>query len=142
MSVVLEIPARMETQVCGQCGMHFSVPEAWISRRRNGTEGDARDYYCPAGHCRTYTGETEAQRLKRELEAKERSLKWAEERVERLIKDRDHHQARANALKGVVTKVKRRVGHGSCPCCNRHFQNLRRHMTSKHPDYAESEAEK
>lgn len=23
----------------------------------------------------------------------------------------------------------------SCPCCNRTFQNLQRHMTSKHPDY-------
>lgn len=24
---------------------------------------------------------------------------------------------------------------GVCPCCNRSFTNVRRHMTSQHPDY-------
>lgn len=29
-----------------------------------------------------------------------------------------------------------RVGKGVCPCCKRSFTNLRRHMTTKHPDVA------
>jgi hypothetical protein len=28
-----------------------------------------------------------------------------------------------------------RIGNGVCPCCNRSFTNLRRHMTTKHPEY-------
>lgn len=141
MGAVLEFSSKLEVMTCGNCGIQFAVPEAWIVRRRNGTDGGDRSYHCPVGHSWTYSGETEAQKLKRQLEEKERSLKWTEERLESARKDRDHHQARANALKGVVTKVKQRVGQGSCPCCKRHFQDLRRHMTSKHPEHAKSEAE-
>ena len=44
----------------------------------------------------------------------------------------------AAAYKGHLTRVKRRVGNGVCPCCNRTFKNLADHMTTKHPDYAGS----
>jgi hypothetical protein len=30
------------------------------------------------------------------------------------------------------------VANGVCPCCNRTFQNLARHMAGKHPDYEEA----
>ena len=46
---------------------------------------------------------------------------------------------RARALKGVVTKQRKRSVAGACPCCNRTFQQLARHMKSKHPDYEEKE---
>ena len=34
-----------------------------------------------------------------------------------------------------------RVGHGVCPCCNRTFGDLYRHMSTKHPGYAAEAAE-
>jgi uncharacterized protein (UPF0212 family) len=41
-------------------------------------------------------------------------------------------------LKTQLKKVHVRVGHGVCPCCNRSFAQLRRHMAAKHPEYAEA----
>jgi hypothetical protein len=32
--------------------------------------------------------------------------------------------------------MKKRAVAGVCPCCNRHFRELERHMASKHPKYA------
>lgn len=32
-------------------------------------------------------------------------------------------------------EIKKRVGNGVCPCCNRTFENLSRHMSCKHPEY-------
>jgi hypothetical protein len=42
------------------------------------------------------------------------------------------------ATKGHVTRKKRqleRVASGVCPCCNRSFVNLRRHMKTQHPEF-------
>ena len=39
------------------------------------------------------------------------------------------------AMRGVNTKLKKRVAAGVCPCCQRSFINLRRHMTTQHADY-------
>lgn len=30
--------------------------------------------------------------------------------------------------------IKKRVQGGACPCCNRHFVQLERHMATKHPE--------
>lgn len=138
MGAVLEFATRLETLTCGECGIQFAVPEAWIVRKRRGEEPD-RGFHCPAGHSRTFTGETEAERLQRELDAQKRTTKWTEERLESVRKERDHQEQRARALRGVVTKVKKRVGHGVCPCCNRTFQQLASHMKKKHPEYANGE---
>lgn len=48
-------------------------------------------------------------------------------------------KARTNAYKGNVTKLKKRASAGLCPCCNRHFTNLQRHIASKHPDINKEE---
>lgn len=45
----------------------------------------------------------------------------------------------ASYARGQLTKLKRRVSNGVCPCCNRSFADLHRHMTEKHPDYLTSE---
>ena len=31
--------------------------------------------------------------------------------------------------------VNKRVSNGTCPCCNRQFQNMRDHMRMKHPEF-------
>lgn len=45
------------------------------------------------------------------------------------------------AAVGQVTKLKNRVGHGVCPCCNRSFGNLARHIESEHPTFIAEAAE-
>jgi uncharacterized Zn-finger protein len=85
-----------------------------------------KTWYCPNGHPRIYT-DTLEDKLERE---KARSA--------RLVAERDQLDASNRALRGVVTRKGRqlaRVKAGVCPCCNRTFQNLVRHMETKHPDY-------
>ena len=40
-------------------------------------------------------------------------------------------------MKGQVTRIKKRVANGVCPCCNRTFKDLAAHMSTQHPDYIE-----
>ncbi|WP_159103999.1 hypothetical protein [Rhodopseudomonas sp. B29] len=54
---------------------------------------------------------------------------------------REAAERRAAAARGQVTKIKNRVGHGVCPCCNRTFANLARHMAGEHPGYTAEAAE-
>ena len=109
---------------CGACGVVFGLEEDfYASRRRTG-----HDFYCPNG-CKVSWSETTEDRLKRSLEDARRRAASAEGRAERIERSR-------RAYKGQLTKVKNRVSKGVCPCCNRTFQDLARHMETKHPDYA------
>jgi len=112
------------------CGLTFAIPTAWENLRR----ADHSFWYCPNGHVQHFVGETEAEKYKRLMEIER-------ERKDFAIKESARNHRRAIALKGLVTKTKRRVGHGVCPCCSRSFQNLKRHMAGKHPDYAKCGSE-
>lgn len=129
-----DVPAlgTFEFRMCGNCGVVWGIPEKFMELRRI----DGKIHFCPNGHEWHYGGETEAQKLRRELETTRDRLS-----AERAAKD----QARAHAAdlkaslrttKGVVTKMKKRVASGVCPVadCNRHFVDLERHMASKHAD--------
>jgi len=118
----------LETETCCNCGMVFAMPTDYMRRRRNDHEG----FYCPAGHGQRYTGATEAQRLKKDLECKEAQLADARDRANRLMSERD---AAAKAHR----KMRTRIANGVCPCCNRSFENLRNHMKSQHAEYGEQQ---
>lgn len=108
---------------CAECGISFGITRDYYDRRR----ADGQGFLCPAGHSNVYR-ETEVQRLRRELEdekaAKERAYQREKEALQRL-----------SAARGQITKITKRIGCGVCPCCNRSFQNLRRHMDNKHPNF-------
>ena len=38
-------------------------------------------------------------------------------------------------MRGVATRMKNRIKVGVCPCCNRTFQDLAKHMASQHKDF-------
>jgi len=104
------------------CGISFAIPEnlhRWMK--------DGRDHHChcPMGHEMIFR---EDNRTKLERERAEhratRDLLKAEERSH-------------SATKGQLTKAKKQVHraeHGVCPHCRRSFQNLQRHVKSKHPE--------
>ena len=115
-----------QPMVCGKCGIQFALTERTYKERRK----DHGDFYCPNGCCRAYLGQTTEEKLRQQL-AQERDNKYGLQ----------HSLERANrsraALRGQVTKIKRRVGRGICPCCNHTFKDLGDHMESKHPDWTE-----
>ncbi|MGH2556397.1 MAG: hypothetical protein ACRDHO_11845 [Actinomycetota bacterium] len=113
---------------CGLCGVDFAWPD-WMNKK---SREDGSSFYCPNGHRIGY-GETENDKLQQRLRSMEA----------RLQHERDQREATERSLaakKGQVTKLKKRVGKGVCPCCNRHFVNVERHMASEHPEYSEEEA--
>lgn len=119
----IDFGAHIESLTCGECGLVFWVPWQWLKEKRDA--GGA--FHCPNGHSRVFK-ESETDRLRRELKAKDEEL--ARERT------RSEQKDRANAaLRGQVTRIKTRVQHGVCPCCKRTFGNMARHMATKHPDW-------
>lgn len=126
------------TQVCvnAQCGLSFAVPKEWDDLRRK----DHQPFYCPNGHKQWYSGETAQERKIRELEEQAKRLRqqnnelWTDYSTERGA--RLQVQRRLSATKGVLTRTRNRVARGVCPCCNRSFAQLARHMATQHPDYA------
>lgn len=65
----------------------------------------------------------------------ERSKQWAEESRDSWRKSSETNARRLSAQRGVTTRIKNRVKHGVCPCCQRTFRQLAAHMKSKHPDF-------
>lgn len=112
---------RFETEICCSCGMPFAITAHFQKNRLN----DHKSFYCPAGHAQHYTGKSEEQKLKERLE-RERSIREAAEA--RANKAESQHKQIAKAH----TKMRNRVMNGVCPCCNRTFQNLMKHMQSQH----------
>lgn len=120
------------TITCYKCGIPFGVPDYFRAKRLQ----DKESFWCPNGHSQAYV-ESESDRLKKQIEREKANTEHHRQIAETRRQQRDHAQYQARALKGVVTKVKKRVGNGVCPCCQRTFQSLARHMQAKHPEYAQ-----
>jgi hypothetical protein len=122
---------------CYKCGVAFGLPtELYETAKRKGPD---RTFYCPNGHGQSYI-KSEADKLREELANEKRRRQWAEEDARRQRQDAEHFKKSRDAYKGSVTKLKKRAAAGMCPCCNRHFVNLERHMATKHPSFTKEEA--
>lgn len=122
-----------------ECGLSFAVPEEWKKLRQE----DHAWFYCPAGHKQHFGGETAQEKRIRELEEREKSLRaenfWLQKDVGIEREARQQVQRKLSATKGVLTRTKNRIAKGVCPCCNRTFAHLARHMATKHPEYEQTE---
>ncbi len=116
----------MVTEECCNCGMTFAITQDFKRRRL----ADQKPFYCPAGHRQWYTGKTKEQKLAEELKKVSRELAGSRSNVVNLTRQKEK----------VVKQNKRirdRVKNGVCPCCNRQFQALFEHMTTKHPEFGQ-----
>lgn len=126
---------------CANCGVRF-----WITARLDACRrSDGGSFYCPNGHCLSF-GKSEAEKAREELDKVRRErdrLKQNEAFYEDVHRQQGEEIRQLKASRGKVraelTRVRKRVGHGVCPCCNRTFANLQRHMASRHAGYAEVE---
>jgi len=117
---------------CAGCSIDFGIGDDFMKRRRE----DHQVFYCPNGHPNVYRGDNEAEKLRKQVEQLERQKKWAREDAKYQRERRIKAERQRAAAKGQVTKIRNRVAAGVCPCCNRTFQNLARHMEGQHPDWA------
>lgn len=128
----LQITVTIEPVACGNCGVWFGVEAKMLAGRRK----DGENFWCPRG-CKIHYGEFENAQLQRQLQAKERALQAERDANARARQQRDHYERSARTYRGHLTRVRKRIGNGVCPCCQRTFTNLARHMQGQHPHYAE-----
>ena len=115
------------------CGIPFAIPENlydWMQRRKdNGCK-------CPMGHSMVFSNTLEEQ-----LEENKRRLNQAVQReasTRSLLREEERSHA---ATRGHLTRAKKQVhraDNGVCPHCNRTFQNLQRHVKTKHPEVVQT----
>jgi len=124
---------ELVVEECYKCGMAFGMPPYFHRQRRE----KGGDFCCPQGHGQHYIT-TEVQRLKNELAREQHRREQAETDASRQRGYAQATERRLRATRGVVTRTKNRIARGVCPCCNRYFADLHRHMETQHPDYADS----
>lgn len=119
-------------QDCIYCGVVFYWP-AFLDRR---ARYHARGFWCPGcGKSMVYR-ETEADRLRKELERERERLAAERTYASRQYEAAQAARRQATALKGVVTRTKRRIAAGKCVRCSCEFPDLAAHMAEAHPDYS------
>lgn len=100
-------------------------------------------FYCVHGHQGHYpAGKTREQQLEESLANEVRARQRAEQKVAEKADEATaawatatRERNRANGYKGHATRITKRAKAGVCPCCNRTFVNMARHMATKHPQF-------
>lgn len=110
---------------CCKCGMTFAMPSDVNQQYID----NGNSFYCPRGHQQHYLGESVKEKLARQLAQTKDALNFQRRKSTQLA-----HQVRAQ--KAAKTKLKNRIKHGVCPCCKRTFQNIAKHIATKHPGYS------
>jgi|SRR6185312_6642310 len=117
---------------CWKCGEPYCMTKETerVLRRSRGT------FYCPFGHGAVFAeGPSEADKLRQERDRLMQNAAYMEDLIRRERDLRKATERQASAFKGVATRIKNRVQRGVCPCCNRTFADLQRHMATKHAGY-------
>ena len=120
---------------CDNCGGVFSIVEQFRAEKQRAGGW----WYCPycGSHWHYITNQVEElkkekARLQSKLERKEAYARDLRQEKEALRKSRA-------AVQGHLTRQKNRIKHGVCPCCNRTFKDLGRHMKGQHPGYGKKQ---
>jgi hypothetical protein len=123
------ITQTFKVVTCYTCGIPFGITSELYKRAVTDAIGSVT---CPACGKLTCWRESDDQKKIKELE---RKLTWETNEVARQKQQREVAEASLTATRGVVTKMRKRVSVGTCPCCKRNFSQLARHMKTKHPDF-------
>lgn len=132
----LAFSVTLTTINCGECGGTYAINENY--RRQRQEEG--KSWTCP--YCKVgwgYSGNSDNARLKKELERQTKLAEWERNRANTHAAALKATEHQLRAQKGAKTKLKKRIANGVCPCCDRSFTNLQRHMKHMHPDYVHNE---
>lgn len=113
MTVTIEV--YLKPVECANCGVVFGITSRFMENRRKDHQG----FFCPLGHGNTYLQKT-SEEIAFDNLTRERAM---------------HDQTKSSLLEKEksLIKITERIKNGVCPCCNRTFLNLQRHMKNKHP---------
>lgn len=108
-------------KTCPVCGINYAVDSTVMNYKKGLPSGhENQKWCCPNGHELIFS-ENEADRQRRRAER-------AEQEQARLEDELRLSQLREKQLK-------RRAAAAVCPCCNRSFSNVSRHIRHMHPTF-------
>lgn len=132
-------PYVMET--CSRCKTSHAFSRALydvaMERREQGS------ITCPNGHSWHYKSQAEMDEdalLRRERDLLKQRVAQKDDEIKRQRELTAAAERQTSAQKAQVTRLKNRAKAGLCPCCNRHFTNLERHINGQHPDFTKEKA--
>jgi len=123
---------RIELYDCCVCSQPIALTEPhekWL-RIDSG-----REFFCPYGHSQVFR-DGEVDRLRKKLEEQTRTATEMAERAQVAERAKKLEEGKRILAERELKRTKTRVAGGVCPCCNRTFVQLARHMKTKHPEVA------
>ncbi len=132
--VAIQFEVELAQIDCGCCGGTYAINERY--RLKQYEEGGS--WTCP--YCKVgwgYSNNNENAKLKRQLKEEQERKDRALAEANTLRFERDRAQETLVKVTQEAKRLKKRVTNGVCPCCTRSFQNLKRHMATKHPEHAQ-----
>lgn len=87
----------LETLECCSCGVVFAMPGDMMRRRRD----DHQAFYCPSGHANYYSGSSDKEVLR--------------EQLDRAESERNEARERADDVSRSYQRVRKRIRNGVCP---------------------------
>jgi Zn ribbon nucleic-acid-binding protein len=131
-SYILNREQTINLYDCCSCGAPIALTEPherWLR------VDSSRQFYCPYGHPQIFR-EGEVDRLRKKLEVQTRTATEMAERAAAAERAQEIEAKKRAAAERELMRTKTRVAGGVCPCCNRTFVQLARHMKTKHPEVA------
>jgi hypothetical protein len=111
---------NMYTEVCISCGIPFAIPVDYKEMLKQ----KHTSFYCPNGHSQYYSGKTQAELLAEKLKQKENEIA---QKITANIQLENQLDKANKKLKNVAA--------GKCPCCDKTFKVLSKHLANKHPEF-------
>lgn len=119
----------LEVKTCPTCGIRYAVPAEFMRIK----DRDAGNWYCPNGDSLIFT-KPETVRLRAQLDQAQADARFQRDEKYRALDRAAASERTAIALRGHLTRYRKRVANGVCPVagCHRHFPNVQAHVETVH----------
>ena len=128
--------SELHVVICGECGGTYALAKRYVDKKRE----HGGFWTCP--YCKCGWGfsaeDSDVKQLEKKLARQIEATEGQRLRKVEAMGQRDYFESSRNGMKGALRKEQKkmdRVKNGVCPCCNRHFANLERHIKGQHPEF-------
>ncbi len=130
----LETVQELTVTDCCVCGTPFAIQSTLHKHFKQTGKG----FHCPNGHRLSYS-ESKIERLEKALKEERSNSEWWKGNANRRSEELQQTKYKLRGTKAAYTRMKNRIAGGVCPYCNRQFENITRHMESKHSEKTKRE---
>jgi hypothetical protein len=101
--MAFQLQETLEVHTCVSCQLKFGLTGSFVSAMR----ATKKNFYCPVGHIMCFTGETETEKLKKDVEALKIVINDRDGSLRYFTSENRRICHRLRSLRGVITKLKK-----------------------------------